>query len=290
LFLAAYWPLRADARSKISISVSVPASIKVVIDGYKYYSEDNNITINNLASGVHTIRIFYIKRSYSDQDHDLFFNDNQNINWKTALNSQVSIKNNFHYDIMISRFGKVFYDKNELRMSFDNEDLDYDDDIEFSNGYNEGYDDRKFFQDRFNQTADYIFKDDKNSNHSDNVNDNNNNYESRPGTGSNKQDRKNEMMSTASFEQLKEMVRKEIVNSNRLNLIKDATRLSMVTSQQARDLGLLFNIEFTKVDYAKYIYARVADKKNFFIIYEIFQSSFSKDEVSNYVKSQEQSY
>ena len=55
LFAFILMATNAIAKSKLSVSTSMPTSMKIIIDGQKFYSQDNSITINNLQPGYHEI-------------------------------------------------------------------------------------------------------------------------------------------------------------------------------------------------------------------------------------------
>lgn len=244
-----------NANSKISICLSSPCSMKIVIDGNKFYSFNNSITIANIPPGSHQLTFYYVKHIQGNYD---FINANGVINWTKALSKSIIIDDNTYYDFIISKFGKTFSDKTSLPLSGGSIYVDSDE-LNYSNGYEESYDDLIFFRNKISK-----------------YNDNKSGL-----------DRKNviSLMPDDIYSQLKNMLQKEIMDDRKFNLIKDGFKDYYITTAQAKELGKIFSMESNRVEYAKYIYNRVSDKKNFFTIYEIFTFQTSKDEVSEYIRS-----
>jgi Domain of unknown function (DUF4476) len=278
LFLfAALLHAPAGARSKISVSMSLPGTLKVVIDGRKFYSEENNITIADIAPGMHRIKIFF---STADTEDDDFFSKNAFLPWKYIASSDVPVRDNVHYELLLSRFGKLFVDKDQIGMRYKADNTQ--DEIGFGTGYSEDYEDRAFFKANTKRILDITAERMQQDQY----------LQNRNGDGHGQDQfgtrtvRGDVLINPEAYGTLKEMVEKEITEGGKLLLIKDATSRKMVTAKQSKELCSMFSSEFTKEDFAKYIYAKVMDKSNFFIIYDTFQSPFTKEEVSNYISKQ----
>lgn len=91
-------------------------------------------------------------------------------------------------------------------------------------------------------------------------------------------------MSGREFEQLKESLRKEWFENNRLTSAKVVIDKSCFTSSQVKDLMLLFTFENNRLELAKYAYRNLVDKQNAYLLMEAFTFSSSKDELARFIR------
>jgi hypothetical protein len=56
------------------------------------------------------------------------------------------------------------------------------------------------------------------------------------------------------------------------------------TSQQVKELLQLFTFENNKLDLAKYAYRKTMDRRNYYIVNDVFAFSNSKDELARYIR------
>jgi hypothetical protein len=56
------------------------------------------------------------------------------------------------------------------------------------------------------------------------------------------------------------------------------------TSQQIKDLLLLFTFENNRLDLAKYAYGKTVDKGNYFIVNDAFTFNNNKEKLSAYIR------
>ncbi len=106
-------------QSKLSITNSGNADIRVMIDGRKYPAGNNVIMINNLQSGNHSVKIF---RATSDRNRSQ--GNTRNSSYQLVYSNNLFVKQQYHVDISINRFGKAFVDE-QLISSWNNEDDDW---------------------------------------------------------------------------------------------------------------------------------------------------------------------
>ena len=253
----------ANAKSKLSISTSMPTAMKVVIDGHKFYSQDNSLTINNLQPGYHDIAIYYIKNG---RDFNSFYSNGNNGYWKKAVSRQVVVRNNFQYDITINRFGKAFFDQDYYYGSSNNwDDDDYNDnnnyyDYNDNDGYNENYND-----------WDYFRKGGDNKNSQQNTNPiRNNNY--LPAMNSN------------IFNQVKQTMQEQSFESSKLTFAKQVLDKNSISTNQSKELVAMLAMGTDKLDFAKYAYDKVSDKANYFTIANSLTMQTDKDELLKYIR------
>ena len=110
-------------QSKLSISSTGSASIRVMVDGNKYRASNNAVMISNIAEGYHTVKVYQLQRSRGG------FNGNASYNYQLVYNSRVFIKPQYFVDIVINRFGKAFVDEQLINSGYyNNDDDDWGDD------------------------------------------------------------------------------------------------------------------------------------------------------------------
>ena len=92
------------------------------------------------------------------------------------------------------------------------------------------------------------------------------------------------VMSNREFESVKEQIRKEWFENNRLTSAKTIIDKNNFTSQQAKEMVLLFGFENNKLEIAKYAYRKTVDKQNYFVVNDAFTFSSSKDELARFIR------
>ena len=91
-------------------------------------------------------------------------------------------------------------------------------------------------------------------------------------------------MSVREFEQLKESLRKEWFENNRLTSVKYILEKSHFTSAQIKDLMLLFTFENNRLEIAKAAYRKTIDKENYYLLNEALTFSSSKQELARFIR------
>lgn len=119
LFTALCLSVILFGQSKLSITNSGNADIRVMIDGRKYPAGNNVIMINNLQSGNHLVKIF---RATSDRNRSQ--GNNRNSSYQLVYSNNLFVKQQYHVDISINRFGKAFVDE-QIISSWNNDDDDW---------------------------------------------------------------------------------------------------------------------------------------------------------------------
>jgi hypothetical protein len=261
----------ASAKSKLSIGTSMPTAMKVIIDGRKFYSQDNILNINNLQPGSHNITVYYIKNG---KDFNSFYNNGNSTYWKKAVSRQVVVRNNYQYDITINRFGKAFFDQDYYSTGYfrgGDEDANNDDDENLSNydfedntAYNEDYNDLDYFR--------------KNGNSNQNVvpafnGNNNGNYNSH------------NAMSGQMFNQVKQTIKQQNFESSKLDFAKQSLDKNYITTNQAKEIVDLFTMQTNKLDFAKYAYDKITDKENYFTVANSLSMQLDRDDLLKYIRN-----
>lgn len=228
--------------------------VVVEVDGRRF--NDREIMIRNLEPGRHTVAIYTF--------------DKQN-GWKGIFGKQVRkeylfntamiVKPRQHIDIVINRFGKVVVDYNGA-------DID-----------RYGKDD-KWGRDRDNdRDRDYgRDRDDKYDKPRDNG------YDNRNDNGYDNRNDNRTAMDMRSFDMLKDALRRENFENSRLAIAKQSVERNAFSAQQIKQLVNLFAFEKNKLELAKCAYANTVDKKNYFVVYEAFSFSRSKEELAEFIR------
>lgn len=91
-------------------------------------------------------------------------------------------------------------------------------------------------------------------------------------------------MSDYEFRQAMETLRREWLESARLNSAKQVLDRNYHSSRQVKEILQLFKFESNRLDLAKWAYARTTDKRNYHIISEVFSHSNSREELARYIR------
>jgi hypothetical protein len=92
------------------------------------------------------------------------------------------------------------------------------------------------------------------------------------------------IMSGRDFGILKESLRKEWFENNRMTSVKTVADKSSFTTQQVKELMLLFTFENNRLEIAKYAYRKTVDKQNYYQLNEALTFSSSKDELAKFMR------
>ena len=93
--------------------------IRVVVDGKNYQSNNRrgaDIIIDDLRAGYHSIKVYKATNNRS------IFNSNS---MKLLYNGNVYVRNGYHTDILINRFGKALVDERQIQRYDDDDDNNY---------------------------------------------------------------------------------------------------------------------------------------------------------------------
>ena len=86
------------------------------------------------------------------------------------------------------------------------------------------------------------------------------------------------------FESVKESLRKEWFEANRLKSAKFIIDKNNFTTLQVKELMLLFTFENNKLEIAKYAYNKTVDKQNYFQVNEVLTFNSSKEELAKFIR------
>ncbi len=92
------------------------------------------------------------------------------------------------------------------------------------------------------------------------------------------------VMSNREFNQVKEQIRKEWMESNKMISVKTVMDRNNFTTQQVYDLMLLFTFESNRMEVAKYAYCKIVDKQKIYLLMDALTFSSSKDELARFIR------
>ena len=258
LLLSSLFTLSSMAYDGTRLTVSTLSTQKLIVevDGRRYSFSDNTVSLSNIRPGVHNIRVL---RELKKKGNGVFGIGNKRE--EVIYSIKATLKNGYHFDILVNRFGKVMIDERRIDLNNDW----FDDDDYYGNDRNDrNYDDRDY---RDRDDRDFPNRDDRNY---DDRNDRDNNY--------------GRAMNVNDFNLAKETLRKEWFENTRLSNAKQLVDRNFFISQQVKELLLLFTFENNKLDLAKYAYSKTIDKNNYVIVNDAFSFADSKDELARYIR------
>lgn len=100
-------------QTKLTVSSAYAGQLRITVDGSTYQIDNNkssaDLMLNNLAPGSHSIKIY--KQSGRGNGRRNAFDDN---NAQMLYSAKVYLRPQYHTDLMINRFGKVFSDEMQM--------------------------------------------------------------------------------------------------------------------------------------------------------------------------------
>jgi hypothetical protein len=92
------------------------------------------------------------------------------------------------------------------------------------------------------------------------------------------------VLSNRDFDLVKEQIRKEWFETNRLISTKVIIDKSNFTTQQVKELMLLFTFENNRLEVAKYTYRKTVDKQNYYLLDDALIFKSTKDELARFIR------
>ena len=144
LLTALFFSAILFAQSKLSISASGNADIRVMVDGIRYTSNGRDIVINNLRTGNHSVKIFR-----AGNDRNRYNGNNRNNGYQLVYSNNLFVKPQYHVDITINRFGKAFVDEQMISSGYNDEEDEWG--VDNNDQYYEGNSRRAMENNAFQQ-------------------------------------------------------------------------------------------------------------------------------------------
>ena len=267
LLLSTIFSIAAMAYDGTRLTVTSVGNNKmfVEVDGRRYDLDGNTLSLSSIRPGTHTLTVLRELKRNAGQN---FGNRRE----ETIYNIKATFRDGYHFDILVNRFGKVMIDERRIDP---NDDWYNDDD------YYDRNDDRN--QDRDNTYNNGDDRDDKDyGNNERDARDNRDNSVDR-----NNDDPRydnNRAMTNNDFAQAKESLRREWFENSRLTAAKEIIDRNYFTSQQVKEMVLLFTFENNRLDIAKYAYGKTIDKGNYFLMNDAFTFNNNKEALKEYIR------
>jgi len=94
----------------------------------------------------------------------------------------------------------------------------------------------------------------------------------------------NNIMTTREFNDVKDQLRKEWFENNRLNSAKFIIEKNSLTTSQVKELMLLFTFENNRLEIAKTAYRKTVDKQNYLSVNDALTFNSSKEELVRFIR------
>jgi hypothetical protein len=231
--------------SRLTITLSTPTDVQVVIDNRSYSLNENSLVLNNVRAGQHTIQVYRGRTNNRNNGNNRNRNNRNNV----LYSSTIYVKPNYDVDIMINRFGKALVDERNIRYS------------------NDGYGNYGNNNSGYGNNGGY-------GNNNGGYGNDNGNY------GNNKY---NQAISDYDFNQLLQKIRGQWFG--KINSAKEGINNNYFTTLQVKEVLQLFSSENEKLELAKLAYRNTVDQKNFTQLYDVFAYQSSRDELDQYIRN-----
>jgi hypothetical protein len=236
--------------TRLTVSTLSTSRMFVEVDGRRYNFSGNTVSISNIRPGTHNVRVLReVKRNNRGWGIGI-----GNKKEEVIYSIKATLKNGYHFDILVNRFGKVMIDE---RMIDGNDDWYAEED--------DDYYDKTRDRDRDRE-------------------------EDRPDRDPRYDDHYSRTMSDIDFNQAKETLRKEWFENTRLSSAMQIIDRNYFNSQQVKELMFLFTFENNRLDIAKYAYGKTVDKERFFVVNEAITFSGNKEKLNEYIREYEEKY
>ena len=231
--------------SLLSITNLSAEDVQFEVDGQQYADCGVNLNLQGLPPGNHQV-VLYTGRKGGGL---------AGLKRVVLFNKAVNVKPQYYVDIILNRFGRVMIDEQSIASN------------------------------QYQGNAQVIWRNPGNINMppagpppSNNPPANNwpprNNYNNPP-----------RPMDDNTFNSFVETVRRESFDDSRMAIAKAGIDQNLFTSNQAKALLSVFSFEASKLEIGKYMYGKTIDPKNYFIVYNVFTFSKSKEELAEYVRT-----
>jgi len=269
LLLSTIFSLASMAYDGTRLTVTSVSSNKmfVEVDGRRYDLNGNTLTISSIRPGTHNVRVL---RELKRKTGWNFGNKRE----ETIYNIRATFRDGYHFDILVNRFGKVMIDERRIDP---NDDWYNDDD------YYDRNDGRN--RDRDNTYDNGDDRDDSDYGNDDRDNRDNRDYDNDRKIADPRYDNNySQAMTNNDFAQAKESLRREWFENTRLETAKQVIDRNYFTSQQVKEMVLLFTFENNRLDIAKYAFGKTVDKGNYFIVNDAFTFNNNKEALKEYIR------
>jgi len=269
LLLSTIFSIAAMAYDGTRLTVTSISNNKmfVEVDGRRYDLNGNTLTISSIRPGTHNIRVL---REMKRKTGWNFGNKRE----ETIYNIKATFRNGYHFDILVNRFGKVMIDERRI----DPNDDWYNDDDYYDRNNDRNHDRDNTYDNGSDRDGRDYGDDDRDTR------DNRDNGDDRKNDDPRYDNNNSLAMTNNDFAQAKESLRREWFENTRLETAKQIIDRNYFTSQQVREMVLLFTFENNRLDIAKYAYGKTVDKGNYFMLNDAFTFNNNKEALKEYIR------
>ncbi len=246
-------------QSKLTVSSVGNTNIKVVVDndrfdrfdnGYNSYENyGNGVVITDLPGGYHTVRVY---EDRTERRRGGWGNGKRNRfqDYRLLYTASIFIRPFVHIDIVLNRFGQA--EVNEINM-------------------------------KNRRHNDYDRDDDDNDRRRDRNRDNNRDYDR--GRGRENDFRGIVAMNVNQYNAVRQTIQRESFDKGKMAIATQVLRDNYVSSAQVKELTMLFAFDDAKLEFAKSAYSKTVDRGSFFMVYDAFSFSSSKERLADYIRN-----
>ncbi|HET9433504.1 MAG TPA: DUF4476 domain-containing protein, partial [Chitinophagaceae bacterium] len=200
----------------------------VEVNGRRYNLNGNTVSIGNIRPGTYNVRVLRELKRKSGWNSGIGRSREEVI-----YSIRLTLRDGYHFDILLNRFGKVLIDERRIDRNDDWYKDEEDNYFDRDRDRNEDWDESDDTRDR----------DSKNwENDDDDMNDRDP-RDDRDNRDADYDDGYSRSMSDFDFSQAKETLRKEWFENTRMTTAKQIIDRNYFTSQQVKDVLLLFTFE-----------------------------------------------
>jgi hypothetical protein len=289
-------------RATIKIRDGEGRRITVSIDGKRFPQNGKILTIGDVPTGMHKIKVYLYQLVANNYAPNNGYNNN-NRNMATAkliYSGRMMAKPGTIYRCTVDDFEGMSISEyccntnNNLYFNYnDNTDQYYDNDVNWSDAWN-GIVDNTWNNN--NQNNQWNHQDGDHDHHDYNNNQNNYNNNNQNNYNNNNQNNPNNYnnnpnayspnsMNATSFANFKRTIQNSSFDSSKETLVKSQLANNWITSSQLIEIVELFSFESGKLDIAKFGATRVIDRNNLFNVYNSFTFESSKTEFANFIST-----
>jgi len=249
-------------RSMLRLRLSTGGQIMVTIDDRVYDKHAPSLTIGDLPPGRHRIKVYEYRP----------YRNSKGGRAELVYTSTIKVKPNMF------AYGTVDVADGTLRL--------FSRDLDDYYAHRDEYDRDYYGSDRppYNDNGDNGYN--NNNGYNDNTpggqyNDNNGYNDDR---GNDNGGYNRNMLSSRDMDDLRARVNDRITDTDKEKLMKSVLDNRSYTTDQVRAMMGWLSFESTKLDFAKWAYDHVSDRRNFWKLESEFSFSSSKDEFNDYIK------
>jgi hypothetical protein len=256
-------------------------AISVTVNGRRYPKISRNLTVSDLPAGLHRIKIFqYNSNGHGFTNGRLIYQGEIRVKpgriyYVTALRGAIDVEEN----CCIDDYGH--WNNNDNWEDWDDDNSCWNNNRNWSNNWNNNNNNNNNWNNNnndwntHNDNSDWNNENRDNWTRTDDYNYNDPNWNSFNGR-----------MTNGRFEQVLLQVRKTNFENTKLSVANQAIRNERITVRQLISLLNEFGFENSKLQFAKDNYRRVIDRNNYFMVNDVFTFESSKEELSNFLSSQ----